>query len=109
MWMKWLEMDDFEETGFPCQDHLLDLVIKSAFDLSLVANMDIAMVRDVVVTIRASTQKQDVFKEIQRILGDRVLLLIRDVRTRWNSIYYMVERFVKLEIPLIVFAGEKGI
>jgi hypothetical protein len=46
-----VEMDDFEETGFPCQDYLLDLVIKSAFDLSLVVNMDIAMVRDVVVTI----------------------------------------------------------
>ena len=97
-----------DESGMPsagCLSHSLQLVIKS--DLLRLPSVEklIEKVRKVVSFANHSDKFYVEFRKQQRFHtmeeGKPELVLIQDVPTRWNSTFYMLERFLKLKSPLI--------
>jgi len=98
-----LESLEFEETGFHCIDHSLDLVIHKSVELNEILHKDIQIVQEIVNGIRRSPQKHDILKNIQSVLGECPLELKVDVKTHWNSVTFMLERFLQVKDALIIF------
>ncbi|CAG9862308.1 unnamed protein product [Phyllotreta striolata] len=87
----------------PCFAHTINLVCEQA--LKNTQNLDklIEKVRTIVVWFKRSVHASDELRRIQQNRGTpegNMLKMILDVKTRWNSTYYMLERFLKLA-PLI--------
>lgn len=57
----------------------------------------ISQVRNIVKFIKRSVNCSDELKQLQEKNGDSFKKLILDVVTRWNSVYYMCERFLELK------------
>ena len=96
-----------EESGMPsagCLSHSLQLVIKSdLFGLPSVEKL-IEKVKKVVSFANHSDKFYLELRKQQRLHmeeGEKELNLIQDVTTRWNSTFYMLERFLRLKIPLL--------
>ena len=82
----------------PCFAHTLNLVCENVLNTLEVSDV-IANCRDIVVWFRRSVKANDSLKNLQSSAGiseGKMLNLILDVKTSWNSTYYMLERFVKL-------------
>jgi len=94
--------EDFEEIGFRCQDHTMDLFIRESVEEIPEVGKDISCIRKIVVAIKSSTQLQEKLHDISRTLQIPSLSPILDVRTRWNSVYFMLERFSVQESALAV-------
>ena len=56
--------------------------------------------RDLAIFINASPQRKEKFKDLQKTTRNPQLVLIQDVRTRWNSTYLMLERARRLQSEL---------
>ena len=88
-----------------CLSHSLQLVIKSdLLGLPSVTKL-IEKVRKVVSFANHSDKFYVEFRRQQRFHnmedGEQELVLIQDVATRWNSTFYMLERFLRLKSALI--------
>jgi len=57
----------------------------------------ISQVRNIVKFIKRSVKSCDELRKLQEKNGDNLKKLILDVITRWNSVYYMCERFLELK------------
>mgnify|MGYP001208981527 CR=1 FL=1 len=95
-----------DDSGMPsagCLSHSLQLVIKS--DLLGLPSVEklIQKVKNVVSFANHSDKFYVEFRKQQKIQMEdgKELNLIQDVVTRWNSTFYMLERFLKLKNPLI--------
>jgi len=90
-----VEDEDHEEdiTGFHCACHTLDLVVHHAIDSVPIVTEDVLSIRNIVVAIKASTQMQEKLHIIQQDCQNRQYDPILDVRTRWNSTLFMLQRF----------------
>ena len=95
-----------DDSGIPsagCLSHSLQLVIKSdLFRLPSVEKL-IEKVKKVVSFANHSDKFYAEFRRQQRLQMEegKQLNLIQDVITRWNSTFYMLERFLALKNPLI--------
>lgn len=77
-----------KEKHLPCFAHTLNLVVQNALDSTQnIANI-ITMVKNLVTFFKQSVSASD---ELHKICK---LKLKQSVPTRWNSIYYMLERFI---------------
>ncbi|CAH1238655.1 ZBED1 [Branchiostoma lanceolatum] len=85
-----------------CFAHTLNLSTQKAMDVQTVRNM-IAIIRPAITYFRNSYLAKVVLKEKQQALGKPIHNLILDCKTRWNSSYLMVERFVE-QYPAVVAA-----
>ena len=76
-----------------CFIHTLQLCINdSLFSQRSITDI-LAKVRTVCKHFGHSVVAKEKFKEIQAELGIKVNALIQDIKTRWNSTYYMLERY----------------
>jgi len=96
------EVEEFEEKGFKCQDHTLDLCINESIDSVPEVSRDVYVVRKIMTCLRGSPLIRQQLEEILLLLGLPLLSPVLDVRTRWNSTFYMLERFSVLEPGLAV-------
>lgn len=88
-----LSILQFKSMG--CFAHTLNIVVQSALKLE---NDLINQVKIIVTHFRKSTVANNKLNTYQVNIGNsQPKKLIQDVDTRWNSKYYMLERFVELE------------
>ncbi|XP_038140083.1 E3 SUMO-protein ligase ZBED1-like [Cyprinodon tularosa] len=88
---------------FPCFAHTLNLGAQKLYNCTTISNWA-ARVRAVIVWMKRSHMAKVVLKEKQGLLKLPKHMLLLDVRTRWNSLYLMMERFCE-QFPAIQAAA----
>ncbi|XP_070527717.1 E3 SUMO-protein ligase ZBED1-like [Cardiocondyla obscurior] len=83
----------FDETRhLRCFTHTLNLIVKEALKSETIKI--ISKIRNIVKYFKASVLKSKLLKDKQ--LGKQFLKLILDVKTRWNSTFYMLKKYIEL-------------
>lgn len=88
-----------EKKIIPCFAHTINLVVTKSIDDSKLCTELIGKVRDIVKYIKRSVNASDELRKRQIDLGvkqGQIKKMILDVRTRWNSHFYMLQRFIEL-------------
>lgn len=78
----------------PCFAHSLNLVVTRVIEASDSVKNLISQVKTIVTYFKQSTTAADELRKSQN--NNAPLRLIQDVATRWNSTFYMLERFLEL-------------
>ncbi|XP_030273111.1 zinc finger BED domain-containing protein 1-like isoform X1 [Sparus aurata] len=86
-----------------CFAHSLNLAAQSLYSSSLVGQWT-AKIRAIIVWMKRSSMAKVVLREKQDVLKLPKHSLILDVRTRWNSLFLMLERFLE-QYPAIQAAS----
>ncbi|KAL4091698.1 hypothetical protein QTP88_026349 [Uroleucon formosanum] len=108
--MKKAIVDEFgEKKHLPCVAHTINLVVEKAIDKTQEISKTgvksggvpvlLFKVREIVKYFKKSTKACDLLRNSQRVQGKKdgqFLKPVLDVRTRWNSSFYMIERFILL-------------
>jgi hypothetical protein len=87
-----------------CIAHLINLMVSETIEYSSDFEGVIKDVKDIVTFFKQSVKASDRLRFEQQKSGVSILKLIQAVKTRWNSVYYMLERFVTLNrfiIPVL--------
>jgi zinc finger BED domain-containing protein 1 (E3 SUMO-protein ligase ZBED1) len=94
-----------------CFAHTLNLIVTAVFDDTLVKNKEALSLSDIIAKVKAivtwfhtSSIASDELKKVE------TLALIQSTRTRWNSVYQMLERFTELSrsVSMILLAFPKA-
>lgn len=93
--------DDLKLKHFGCYAHTINLVAQDALKGQNLSDL-IGKAKTIVAFFKRSTSAMAKLNEQQkRINPDSIpKKLIQEVATRWNSTYFLLERFVELEEPL---------
>lgn len=112
-----------EKKIIPCFAHTVNLIVTNSLDKSKVSTLIISKVRKIVKFVKRSVNASDELRKKQKEKGlkeGQIKKLILDVRTRWNSTFYMLERFMELyemigaillfrsDAPSMITANEVG-
>ncbi|CAF0958396.1 unnamed protein product [Didymodactylos carnosus] len=84
-----------------CFSHLLQTVVKTGSDVPDI-KVQLTNVEKTASHIRRSYKAKDDLQHAQNQLGLTPRDLVQDVETRWNSGFYMIQRFVEEEQPLLL-------
>ncbi|CAF1611876.1 unnamed protein product, partial [Didymodactylos carnosus] len=82
-----------------CFAHLIQTIVKVGSDIHDIKTQ-IKNVEKTVCHIRRSYKAKDNLRDAQQSIGLSSRNLIQDVETRWNSTFYMLQRFVEEEPAL---------
>ncbi|CAB3246549.1 unnamed protein product [Arctia plantaginis] len=83
-----------------CAAHTLNLVVQYTIKENEVLIRLVEKCRVIVAYFRRSNNAAYKLKQVQEQMQLEPLTLKQDVQTRWNSVYYMLERLDKVKIPL---------
>ena len=97
------ELSSKNFSHYRCAAHVLNLSVNKG--LKLVSD-SIDKVHALVVKIKDSTRLCDRRRAFCKIQDIKDLKPILNVKTRWNSTYYMLERLIKLEPALFLLSAE---
>lgn len=81
---------------YGCFAHKVNLIVNDALENTMISEV-ISKVRKIVSHFKRSSKSSNKLMDYQKKSGMEPKKLIKDVCTRWNSTYFMLERFVKLE------------
>lgn len=84
-----------------CYAHLLQLVVNESVNATLVVSI-IEKIKNIVFFITRKVNAVAELRRLQEVNGQQPLKLVKYVGTRWNSVFYMIQRFLKL----LNFVGE---
>lgn len=79
-----------------CFAHKLNLIVGDAFELSPFIKPVITKVRHIVTWFRQTIAASERLKNLQKDAELQPLRLIQDVDVRWNSQFYMINRFLEI-------------
>ncbi|XP_062542235.1 E3 SUMO-protein ligase ZBED1-like [Armigeres subalbatus] len=88
----------FDHRRLPCFAHTLNLVTQTATSLDDINDV-IIKIRSIVKYFKNSVNASDKLRKVQTASGvaeGNVLMLQKDVPTRWNSKFYMIDRFMDM-------------
>ena len=88
---------------YRCAAHVLNLGVKKGLET---VNSSITKARKITCMIKNSTVLCDSLRAFCTLKNVKYLKPILDVDTRWNSTYYMLERFKKLEPALALLVAD---
>ncbi|CAH1108723.1 unnamed protein product [Psylliodes chrysocephalus] len=89
-------VDAFGKTKhLPCFGHTINLVAAKPFDSSTDIKEFVTPIKDIVRYFKHSVAASDELRKCQD-MRQASLKLIQSISTRWNSMFYMIERFVNL-------------
>jgi hypothetical protein len=95
------------ESGFPnlpCFAHTLNLIVTDAFKNFEVFEPLRQRIAALAMRIHCSNNaKEDFIKTLER-LGKPMKMPIQDVKTRWNSVFQMLDRFMELQEVIVLFS-----
>ncbi|XP_060589799.1 E3 SUMO-protein ligase ZBED1-like [Ruditapes philippinarum] len=91
-----------------CFAHTLNLASSRALDIKEVHHI-LAKIRSVVSFMHRSTTAAALLKKKQKMLQLPENKLIIDVKTRWNSSYLMVERFLQQQLAILACLSDESI
>ena len=80
-------------TWVPCMNHILNLTVHDAIDEVVFAQV-IQRARDLCSSFRNTQSLCAALEARQRYVNSPIRTLLLDVRTRWNSLYLMIERLL---------------
>uniref|UniRef100_A0A6P7H793 Zinc finger BED domain-containing protein 1-like isoform X1 n=1 Tax=Diabrotica virgifera virgifera TaxID=50390 RepID=A0A6P7H793_DIAVI len=93
-----------ESNYLPCFAHTINLISEATLKDDVI-KVIINKVRNIVKFIKNSVNNSDKLRKIQIDSGaseGSVKKLILDVSTRWNSVFYMIERFLLMVRPVTI-------
>ena len=88
------------EDGQACFAHTLNLCVKHAIEAHPPTQAAIKAVREIVTFFNQSRNAMDDLRNEHRIKETKFYKLKKDVETRWNSVYFMLESFTKQRIQV---------
>ncbi|CAF1597382.1 unnamed protein product [Adineta ricciae] len=100
--------NDFAKGWFGCTDHLLNLCVNDVIRKRDDVKNVLSTVRHIVSFVRNSHLAYETLNKYQRSLGVNERHLIYDVSTRWNSTYYMLQRFIDEKLSISACLNEKA-
>ncbi|CAB3227782.1 unnamed protein product [Arctia plantaginis] len=93
-------IDFLHKRHLSCAAHTLNLVVQDTIKENEVLIRLVEKCRVIVAYFRRSNNAAYKLKQVQEQMQLEPLTLKQDVQTRWNSVYYMLERLDKVKIPL---------
>lgn len=93
-------VDFLQKRHHSCAAHTLNLLIQDTIQDNEVLIRLIEKCRVIVAYFKRSNNAAYKLKQVQEQIQLEPLKLKHDVQTRWNSVYYMLERLDKVKIPL---------
>jgi hypothetical protein len=97
------KFDDLEFLHYLCVAHILNLVVSRGFEH---VDKSIMKVRVLMLYIRLSKPTSSSLKTFCNMKGITYLVSEIDIKTRWNSIYYMLTKLKELEPALNLLATD---
>lgn len=83
-----------------CFAHTINLAANKATDVRTVSNL-LAKIRPIIGYFHRSTVAAAILTEKQNLLKLPIHKLINEVKTRWNSSYLMVQRFLEQQVAIM--------
>jgi len=88
-----------QKKSIGCFAYQLNLVVQSALDEAVSFKTIMTKVKQIVTYIKSSVKASDLLRKFQLESGtseDKILKMKQECPTRWNSAFYMLERFILL-------------
>nr|CAI5851910.1 unnamed protein product [Callosobruchus analis] len=79
----------------PCFAHTLDLIVTKVVDETSGLSDVVNKVKVIVKFFKQSVVAADNLRKIQKLNSEEIFKLIQSVPTRWNSTFYMLQRFLR--------------
>ncbi|KAF2902321.1 hypothetical protein ILUMI_03859 [Ignelater luminosus] len=89
---------------FGCLAHTINLIVKDSLVLQPI-QIILNKIRAIVYYFKTNSVANDELRTHQIQTGEIPLKLILDVKGQWNSLYYMIQRFLELEEPIKTISG----
>ncbi|CAJ0746325.1 5423_t:CDS:2, partial [Entrophospora sp. SA101] len=91
---------------YRCAAHILNLAAKQGIEI---IDVEVSKVREVMSKIKNSVLLCDSLKRLCEFQNLEYLKPELDIKTRWNSTYYMIKKFQKLEPSLRMLAANERV
>lgn len=96
-------------TPIPCFIHTLQLVVNDSINVQENVIEMISAARRIITHFHHSESSQEKLKLYQQELDLPFHQLIQDVKTRWNSTFYMLERLLEQKRPITLYIIENDV
>ena len=97
------EFGNLDFSHYRCAAHILNLAVSKGIQL---VNEFIEKVRSLISYIKASHLINNRLKVLCNVKGINYLAPELDIKTRWNSTYYMLEKWKRMESALNLLAAD---